>query len=256
MKWLRESVKAMEGSAQTAMIGEHAGGEQLINMILSGPNAWILSLVILIFAVAWAFAGARSHRTISLLQGSAFGGVLGTGLGLILPGFFTNGSFSFQKPMEGSFFLTQGLWPLAGFIIGAALFGWTGRFWIRILFWGFGAAFGMVLFIGLIRIFQPPLQHPILWVLFVAILVSAAVLWASFRFPVVFTGIWGGIWGAAGFFYPTHRLLLLLNSPFWLTFLAAGGLGVLLAIAGTAWQLDHQGKGKNQHDSYRQEVHP
>jgi len=245
----------MDDSAQTAMTGSQTGTEQFLTGILSGPLPWIISLGILSIAVAWAFVGARSHRTISLLQGIAFGGGLGLVLGLVLPGLFASGSFSVQGLMDGSAFMFQGFWPVAGLLAGAAFFGLTGRFWSRTLFWSFGAAFGTLVCIGLLRVIRHSLQHPVLWVLFLAILASASALWASFRFPVYFTGIWGGIWGTAGFFYPIFRLLDLLRSPFWLTFLAAGGLGILLAIAGIAWQLDHQGNGKKQHDTYRQEVH-
>ena len=118
--------------------------------------------------------------------------------------------------------------------------GMWGRFWSRLLFFAAGAAVGGGMVAGAILLLHEPLLQRLLPVLVLGIAAGGATLWLSFRHPVPFTGIWGGLIAALGLIWPMLHLFAIVGGPSWLPLLASGGLGALIAIAGTAWQADRQ----------------
>jgi hypothetical protein len=82
-------------------------------------------------------------------------------------------------------------------------------------------------------------------VLLVFVLTGVAALLLSLRFLPAFTGIWGGLGAAISLAWPLSGLFVHVGGPSWLPFLTAGGLGVLLGIAGTALQLDREAERQN-----------
>ena len=129
---------------------------------------------------------------------------------------------------------------LAGLLACGLLCGLSGRFWSRFFFFAAGAAAGGGLLSLGLRLLGQPLRQPLPLLILSGLLAGGAALWLSYRHPVPFTGVWGGLNAATGLVWPMLRLFAFIGGPPWLPLLAAGGLGTLLAIAGTAWQADRQ----------------
>ena len=223
-----------DGSATGLLQGLLAGLTPL------GWIPWAVTAVLVVLSFVWAFAGNRGCKAISHGQGALIGLVPGMWGGAVMERAMAAGHMDFESLLFGPGELKFGIGALAGLVAGGLLFGFTGRFWSRLLFFAAGAAVGGGMVAGAILLLHEPLLQRLLPVLVLGIAAGGATLWLSFRHPVPFTGIWGGLIAALGLIWPMLHLFAIVGGPSWLPLLASGGLGALIAIAGTAWQADRQ----------------
>lgn len=201
---------------------------------------WVLSAVLIAVGCCWGFFGRRRYMAISLVQGIVFGAFAGIWCGTAIEDAIAAGG------MTGAIFLGAlsqiriCIGAGIGLVIGSLLFALLGRFWSRFFFCTGGGFLGMLVTIGCIRLFSLNMANPLLLVLVMLIAAGALSLWLSYRFPLAFTGIWGGFVFAVGLLYPVFRLFAFIGGPSWLPILAAGGMGVILSVAGISIQTDQQ----------------
>lgn len=207
------------------------------------PNAWmpwVFSAVLITTGCCWGFLGKRRYKAISLIQGIVFGAFAGIWCGTAVEDAIAAGG------MTGAVFLGAlsqiriCIGAGIGLVIGSLLFALLGRFWSRFFFFTGGGFLGMVITIGCIRLFSLNMENPLLLVLVMLVSTAALFLWLSYRFPLPFTGIWGGFVFALGLLYPAILLFGFIGGPSWLPILAACGMGVILTIAGISIQTDQQ----------------
>lgn len=228
-----------EGIAPTGQTGLDMLG--LLTNIL--PGAWMLwavSAVWIAAACCWAFFGKRGYKVISLFQGVVLGAAAGVWFGTAIEDAVTAGGLTGTVLLDALAHVHLSIGSGIGFVLGGLLFALTGCFWSRFFFLAGGGLVGMGLAIGFIRLFRLDMENPLLLVLFVLVVTAGLSFWMSYRFPVPYTGLWGGFVLAMGLLYPAIRLFAFIGGPSWLPVLAAGGMGVLLAIAGISFQSDRQ----------------
>lgn len=201
---------------------------------------WVLSAVMAAAGCCWGFLGKRGYGVISLVQGFVFGALTGIWCGTAIEDAIAAGGMTAAVFADALAQIRVGVGAAVGLVAGGLLFALLGRFWSRFFFLMGGGLFGMLLTIGFIRVFRLNMENPLLLVL--AMLVATAVLslWLSYRFPLQYTGIWGGFSFASGLMYPAICLFAFIGGPSWLPVLAAGGMGVIMAIAGISIQMDRQ----------------
>ncbi len=216
-----------------------------------GSFPWIAAAILIALSCAWAFGGRRGFKFISHFQGALFGLCAGALCGAVIEHVIAGGSFDVRDLLLTHDTLRAGSGFLAGLLAGGLLGGFAGRFLSRFFFFAAGAVAGGGLLSLLLRLLGQPLRQPLPLIVLSGLLAGVAVLWISYRQLVPFTGIWGGLTAAAGLVWPMLRLFVIIGGPPWLPLLAAGGLGILLAIAGTAWQADRQDVGPHSIHSVR-----
>jgi hypothetical protein len=206
---------------------------------------WALSGLLIVLCVLWAFVGKRAFAWLTRIQGALLGLVVGLWSGLALETAKAEGEMTLALWLDVPGQLRLSLLGLAGALLGGLLLGVLGRPLARLSFLLGGGAFASLLLVLLLRLFRIPLANPLLLVLFVFLVAGALALLSSFRHPAVFTGIWGGLCAALALVWPMMRLFVRIGGPSWLPWLSAMGVGILIAIAGTALQLDKEAERQN-----------
>lgn len=216
---------------------------------------WAVSGLVLLFALLWACFGKRILPWLALVQGALLGIAAGFWSGLALETARAEGRLSLDIWLDVPGQLRLSLYGVVGALLGGLLLGLVGRALSRVFFFlGGGAAASLALVLAL-RLFRASVDQPLLLVILFLILTGVVAIWLSYRHPAVFTGVWGGLWAAVALVWPMTRLFARVGGPLWLPYLSAVGLGILVAIAGTALQLDKEAERQNMR-SYQQEVGP
>ncbi len=200
---------------------------------------WGISAIVAVLAVFWAFAGQRRFKLLGVLQGVLVGGSLGYWSGTAIQSAISAGKLTVDVWFGVFDSLSFGVGSAVGIVLGALLFALLGNFWSRFFFFLAGGALGAGLVVLLLRLLPMTLSNPLIAVILFFLISAGFVLFLSFRYRVACTGVWGGFLFSTALVYPLLKLFALIGGPVWLPLLSCTGLGLILAIAGIAFQMDH-----------------
>ena len=216
---------------------------------------WAACAVGFVLSLLWAFIGCRGLRVLAIVQGALLGLAIGYWTGMAVEEALAAGSFTPALWLEVAGNLHMAPSGVIGALACGLLFALIGRVLLRVQFFLVGGFAGSLLLLLMLRLIGAPVRNPLPVAVAALLVAGTVVVLLSVRYPVVATGILGGVGMALALTWPMLRLFVHVGGPAWLPYLSSGGLGVLATIAGTALQMDKEAEKQNL-KSYQKEVVP